>query len=342
MVVWMRGGVVAVAVLVGALGACDRRPSDAQLEAWRAEAVAADGEATRAAAGLNAAVPADSWSLWLGGQIEGGAWRNLGWSEVERLAQAHVKTTSPQNPADPTARIDFRGVPVSTLIDLAKPDPSVTEITFVAQDAFRSTISLEDARRWPILLAIEADGKPIPRSSGGPVFLIFPHSDFPESREKYPDRYWCFYVTHVVFGTEETSLNVNGRGLDVAQLEALPQADLETKVSYKVHWPDAAVRLRGPRLHDVLAAAGAAPLPGQKVLVRGMAPIQRDPAEPIVFAAEDLERCGVILATRWGSAAEPITAKLGGPVTVALAPACAATYGAKHWVTFVTSVEVVP
>ena len=58
----------------------------------------------------------------------------------------------------------------------------------VAIDGFRATIQIADARTYRMLLAIEADGAPIPRTGGGPIFLIHPFTESgPELRAKYPD-----------------------------------------------------------------------------------------------------------------------------------------------------------
>ena len=51
------------------------------------------------------------------------------------------------------------------------------------------------------MLALERNGKPLSRSDGGPLHLIFPYSDRPEIANKYSARYWAFYVTHIIIGT---------------------------------------------------------------------------------------------------------------------------------------------
>ena len=91
-----------------------------------------------------------------------------------------MHTTSPQNPAERDRVIDFRGVLVRDLIDRAGPAGDAGELTFVSIDAFRSAVSVADARRFRMLLAIEADGQPLQRSAGGPIFLVHPHSEQPE------------------------------------------------------------------------------------------------------------------------------------------------------------------
>jgi hypothetical protein len=218
--------------------------------------------------------------------------------------------------------------------------PEASEATMVAIDGFRATVQIADAQRYRMLLAIEADGAPIPRTSGGPIFLIHPFSESgPELREKYPDRFWAFYVTHVVVGTEAPRLDIAGRVLDRAALDQLPTSSLDGHVGWKVDWPADRVHLRGVALRDALAAAGVALPASGRVVIRGKAPIHDDPAKPIAVALADLERCKPLLALRWGADEQPIPARLGGPIALAVAP-CGEAYGDRLWVTFVEHIAV--
>lgn len=212
----------------------------------------------------------------------------------------------------------------------------------VAIDGFRATVQIADARRYRMLLAIDADGAPIPRTAGGPIFLVHPFTESgPELREKYPDRFWAFYVTHMVVGTEAPRLDIEGHALDRAALDKLPTTSLDGKVGWKVDWPSDAVHLRGIALVEALAAAGAR-LPARgRIVIRGKAPIHDDPDQPIAIDVADLEACTPMLAMRWGADEQPIPARLGGPVALAIAP-CAAVYADRLWVTFVEHITVEP
>lgn len=319
-------------IVVAALAGCDRGPAAAELERLRAEAVAANQEKLAAHAGEAAQAPGKS--LTVAGQL-GRPGTTFDWAALDELATSHVATRNPQNPTDRARVIDFRGVLVRDLLDRFAADPAATEVTFVALDGFRSTIDVDGLRRFRVLLALAADGAPIDRASGGPLYLVFPHSESPETEALYPDRYWSFYVTHMIVGTEAARLRVGERAFDGAALDALPQTTLDGPVAWKVHWPSAAVHVRGVRVIDVLRAAGVTVPAGGRVIVRGKAVVHRDPADPIVLAADDLERCGFLLATRWGADEAPITARLGGPLALAVPPACADGHGDRYWITFV-------
>ncbi|HUQ00962.1 MAG TPA: molybdopterin-dependent oxidoreductase [Kofleriaceae bacterium] len=329
----------AVALLGLAIAACDRGPSAAEIDRLHAEAVAANEAKLGEHAADDANAPGKT--LTIDGQI-GAPGATFDWAALEALATTHVPTKNPQNPTDRARVIDFRGVLVRDLLDRFQAAPDATEVTFVALDGFRSTVDVAGLRRYRVLLAIAADNAPIDRAAGGPIYLVFPHSEAPETETTYPDRYWSFYVTHLIIGTEAARVVVGDKVLDAAALAALPRVTLEQPVGWKVHWPSSAVRIRGVKLTDALAAAGVTVPPGGKVIVRGKASIHRDPKDPVVVPVADLERCGFVLATHWGDDDAPITAKLGGPVGLAVPQPCAADYGDSFWITFVEELVVEP
>ena len=319
------------------LAACSRGPSDEELDKLHDEAV----EANKAALlkRFETVKKEPGFTLTVCGQISKPS-ATITWGELQSLAQTHVKTINVQNP-DKKTPTDFRGWLVRDVMDRFGADPSATEVTAVAVDAFRATVDAADARSMRMLLAIEADGAPIAPSAGGPIFLVHPHSESEESRKKYPDRFWSFYVTHLVIGTEEPKLKVGDVELDRAKLEALPTAAYDGPVSWKVEWPSGTVHVRGVRVTDAFKAAGIALPAGGKILVRGKAPLHRDPEKPITLAIDDLARCNPLLAMKWGADEKPITAKYGGPIALAVPP-CGDAYGDRVWVTFVEELSVMP
>lgn len=334
-----RVGVLGVALALG----CSSRPSDADLDRLRTEAIAAN-DAARAAAQL--AVPASSepgYTLSVSGQITQAA-ATLTWADLQRLGQTHVETLNIQNP-DKKTPTDFRGLLVRDVLERFGAAPEATEVTVVAIDGFRATVQIADARAFRMLLAIEADGGPIPRSSGGPIFLVHPFSENgPELRAKYPDRFWSFYVTHFIVGTEEPRLVIKSRMrgehvLGAAELAKLPRDTLDVAVSWKVEWPSEAVHLRGVELVDALTAVGVTFDPDDEIIIRGKAPIHDDPAKPIRIPVSELVRCKPLLAMQWGHEEKPITARQGGPIALALLP-CGDAYK-DAWVTFVEEIEII-
>jgi len=335
--------VLALAIaLAAAAAACTDRPSDAELDAWRREAddwnarlVLAHGREAR-----EREAKERDWTLVVSGQTGTGKDVRLKLADLEPLATTRVRTTVATDVADKKV-VEFRGVRLQDLLERAGMAPGVSEVTCVAFDAYRATVPVEDIRRYPILLALERDGQPIPRKQGGPLCLVFPESDHKELRARYTDKFWAWYVTHVIVGTETVRLRVGGREIDLAALDALAQISFEGTVGYKLHWPKRTM-LHGVRLRDALAAAGLALAPGGAVVVRGKPPVDRDPANPLKLDAADVLAFDILLATRYDDDRRPIPARLGGPVTLALPAQCAAKYGDRRWITFVEEVESAP
>ena len=110
---------------------------------------------------------------------------------------------------------------VRDLLDRYRAAAAVAEITFVSIDGFRSSVDVAGLRGYRVLLAIAADDRPISRASGGPIFLVFPHTETPATVALYPDRYWSFYVTDVIVGTEPARLAVGERGFDAALVDRI-------------------------------------------------------------------------------------------------------------------------
>jgi hypothetical protein len=314
--------------------ACQRGPTGAELDRLHDEVVAANAEALKTAG--TALGP--GFTLTVSGQI-GKPAGTLAWAELDKMATTTVETINAQNPQR-TTPTKFRGVLVRDVLDRFAASPAASEATMVSVDGFRATVQIADARANRMLLAIEADGKPIANADGGPIFLVHPWSESPEMRARYVDRFWAFYVTHVVVGTEAPRLAVGGKVLDAAALANIPYAMVDEPVGFKVEWPADRVHLRGHALVDVLAAAGVALPPHGQVIVHGKAAKYDDPKNPIAFDVDELARCKPLLAMEWGPDEAPIPARLGGPIALALSP-CGDRH-ANDWVTFVERIEVVP
>jgi hypothetical protein len=331
---WLR---LAVLVSLAGLGACRQQTNEAQLAAWHQEAVAENDRRVKA----NRKTGQD-WQLTIQGQTKLGQPLPFDWSTLQTLAKTQISTKEPHLHSTSTAA-DFRGVPVAALLNQAGVSAGVNEITFVAFDAFRATLRLEDLQRYPILLALARNGKAIPRSEGGPIYLVLPTSQFPELRQRYDSTAWVFYVTHVILGTEPARLQVGPRALTAADLDKLTPVTLNAPVRYRLFWPNGNVQLQGVKVQDALAAAGVALPANGSVTIKGKAPINHDPQKPFRLSAATLKACDVLLVRRWGPGLQPVPARLGGPLTLAFGPNCAAEVANQQpWMTFVEALEVSP
>lgn len=312
------------------LGGCTNQPTDEQLEVWRKEAIARNAEIVAD----NAKNTGQSeWNLGIHGETTTGKSVKLNWQQLFALATSHLKTTDANQAVQRDRIFDFRGIPVSSLLKSFGYQSNVAEITFVCYDAYQVTLPLKDLLTYPIMLAITSNGKPIERDQGGPTYLVFPDTDFPQLQQKYDSSSWAFYVSHVVVGTESAKLQVGKRELNLTDLDKLPQVTLTEPVGYRVGWPSGKIKLHGVRMRDVLALAGVQLPPLGKVVVRGKPPIYHNPANPVTIPAANVRDCDIVLATRWGDDKQLIPARNGGPVTLAYGSNCQVKD--MRWVTFV-------
>jgi hypothetical protein len=310
------------AVLLAMLGvaACQRRPTADELARLRAEA---EAENQHRAAATTATIDREirEWTLTIEGQGAAGTGATFSYAELDALATEHVRApSSTLVQADTGASVDYRGVRVSTLLDRVPPADGVDELTFVAFDGYRTTISAKDARAFPIVIALEADGVRLTRSTAGPLFLVFPIRDYPELAKTYNWNQWAFYVTRMVIGTEPIDLRVDGRRLDLAALDALPPTILEVAPKLRQVGSDRAVRLRGVAL--------SALTPRSDVAIRTKSRTWREVAA-----------CQPVVVYRWGPDEAPIAARDGGPLIVAFAADCEAHKADTEWPTFVEAIE---
>lgn len=325
--------------IVPYLTGCNHRLKDAELERLRQEAIAQN--ATMIAFQKKQRTLRD-WRFVVQGQTSTGKPVQLSWSKLEALATTSIWTQEPHNTSTPKAILHFRGIAASKLLKQFGVAPNVTEATFVSYDAFRSTVNLADLRQYPIMIALERNHQKISRSDGGPLYLVFPYTRFPQLQKKYPDHFWAFYITDMVVGTEPIQLKVGDRVFDAAAFEKLPQISIEETVGYRIGWPAGKIKLYGVRVRDALAAARLKLPQNGTVIVRGKSPIYRDAAHPIRLQASDVRSCDILLVTHWGNNRMPIPAKMGGPVTLALSSMCQKQSDERHWVTFVEELEVTP
>lgn len=329
-----RGSIVVACAL--AIAACSRRPSEAELDRLLEEARAAEQDAVRA---HGQADERDGWTLAVVGEVEQPI--SLSWQQIEAMRATEVVTRAPAEDSLRSQHASrWRGVRLDALVDRARPHEGVTEVTLVAYDGFRATVQLDDARRFPLVLAYESDGQPIPRASGGPLYAVYPIDEHPELRDRYDGRFWVFYVTHVIVGTAAPALRVGARTLDADALAALPRTTIVETVGYRTGWPSEPVRLEGVRLRDLLAAADEEVGRGEHVRVVTIAPISHGDARPTRVRADDVLGEDVIVALWWGERREPIPARLGGPIALAFPAHVGARLTEHDWLTFVEAIEV--
>lgn len=320
-------------------------------------AVAANREKTEKVRRENTQPP-QLWELTIQGEIKNPP-RKFNWSQLETLSSIHVKTTSPHNTENLQQVFDFQGILLSQILKQAEILPTVEEITLLGFDGYRATIQLSDLNNYPIILALKRDGKPIPRSEGGPLYTVLPQTEFPRLKQDYSDGAWVFYVTHIIAGTEPPALKIrtsprqtdsqipDHHKFDVSDLEEFTPITLYTQVGYERGWPVGFVQLEGIPLRDIFQAAGIPLTTTGSIVIRGKSAIDRDATTPIRLDTSLILNCDIVIVRRWGNPPQPISAHLGGPLTLALPPECTQekTFARlrddeRYWITFVEELEL--
>jgi hypothetical protein len=320
------------------LTGCGRAASDEQLRGWLDETHRED-EARRKKSAVSETA---SWTLAVRGNVSGGE-ANYSWTNITAMAHTHLVTTNPAYTTDVNAQLDYRGVPMTEVLDASGAHevrgPGGSDITIVAADGFMHSVPLAEVRRFPVMLAIEENGVPLVRKTGGPLLEVFPHTSHPESKALYPEG-GAFYVTTLIVGTEPLALAVGGKTLHAREIDGLPEHTVEGKAGFRFRWPSGPETIYGPLLSDVIRAAGAAVRGSDRVLVRRKARTDTPEREVTTLRGEDVLACDIIIGVRYGQAHALIPAGLGGPAVLAFPAACPSAARGQAWPMFVESVDI--
>lgn len=328
------------AAILAALSAvaCGRRASDAELQGWRDE-VNREEERRRT---TTTTTEVAQWTLAIRGNVDRADYT---WPEVQNLAKTHVITSSPSHTSDVKALVDYRGIRIGELLDTlhAKETdgPGGRELTFVAADGYIAARPLDMWRRNPVILAVEEDGVPLVKKTGGPILEVPPHTSHPETFKFLPEG-GAFYVTTLIVGTEALAVKVGPKVLGRAEIDKLERHSVEGKVGFRFRWPSSTTQVHGPRLRDVIGLGGLMLRPKDEIHVRRKPRSETAAREVTKLLASEVFECDVLLGTRWGSDQALIPAGMGGPAVIAFPSACPNAHAGQAWPVFVESIEIVP
>jgi hypothetical protein len=332
---WGRLVVASVVVAITAL-ACDPPADRDWIAARLAEVHERDSVARASHVGDD---ERSTWTLEI--VAPDGTSEILPFASVAALPRTEVATVEPDEAAHDEI-VRFSGVRIADLVRRAEDGDHSSDVTVVASDGFRATLQMEDVRLFPILLAMDADGSPLGRDHGGPLYSVLPITLHPDLAQRYTSSSWVFYVTHLLVGTAPPSVRIGSRDLSAADLDGLPPVTLSAVVGYRTGWPSEPVLLEGVRLRDALALAGVSTREGDRVRVMSRALVTRSDERPTLITAHDVATEDAMLALRYGESREPIPSRLGGPVALAFPETVAGHLSDHDWLTFVNEVTVVP
>jgi DMSO/TMAO reductase YedYZ molybdopterin-dependent catalytic subunit len=117
-----------------------------------------------------------AWKFRITGEVEQPV--ELTWPELTALPRQ--ETACDIHCVTRWSRYDnrFEGIPVSSLLAMARPSPQATHALVHAEHGFTTNLPLDDLDRPANLLALSHNGEPLEPEHGGPVRLLVPHLYF--------------------------------------------------------------------------------------------------------------------------------------------------------------------
>lgn len=115
--------------------------------------------------------------LQVSGRVRAGSVR-LSLADLQKLPQHSFATNTPWTREPHT----YTGPLLRDVLAAAGADLSATTIRAVALNDYQITIPLKDALSYPVIVAHQRDGKPMPVRDRGPLFIIYPFDSDAELR----------------------------------------------------------------------------------------------------------------------------------------------------------------
>jgi hypothetical protein len=115
-------------------------------------------------------IDVEAWRLHVGGRVA--RTLDLGLAELERLGTVERRAVLDCTSGWALAT-DWRGVPLSALIDAAGAEPGARQVTIRAVTGWYATLPMDEAR--DALLATHVAGGPLPHGNGAPCRLVAPN-----------------------------------------------------------------------------------------------------------------------------------------------------------------------
>jgi hypothetical protein len=112
---------------------------------------------------------------------------------IEAFGVTRLQTSTPWTEGRPV----FEGVLMRDLLDGLGAEAK--KVTVVALNDYKIDISTEDFDKYPVLLAMKMDGKPLRIRDKGPLWLIYPQDDFPELQNKPTQAKWVWQIKAMNF-----------------------------------------------------------------------------------------------------------------------------------------------
>ena len=182
-----------VAVLLGALvfaGAGDNLAADEHGYTSVSDQTLAAGDAIPTPSGRKFFTVTGNIS---GANMDGAAVFDAATLERIGVVQYTTETAWSDNP------ITFDGVLLSAVLDVIGADSGASSLKITALNDYAIEVPIDDAREWPTMLALKADGKYMSVRDKGPLWLVYPrHMNAQLGNDKYNARWiWQIATTEV-------------------------------------------------------------------------------------------------------------------------------------------------
>lgn len=112
---------------------------------------------------------------------------------LQALPQVEVETLTPWTDQQDS----YRGVRLSVLVDRLEAQGQRLDAS--ALNGYSTDLNLQVARQYPVILATHKNGQPMSVRDKGPVWVIYPLSEFPELRkeEHHQTMVWQLNTLHI-------------------------------------------------------------------------------------------------------------------------------------------------
>jgi hypothetical protein len=107
---------------------------------------------------------------------------------LESLPQHKIRTSTPWTDGVSA----FEGPLLCDV--LARLGAKGTELRAKALNDYVVDIPIVDCQRYPVILALKRDGKPLTRRDMGPIWIVYPRDDFPELRLETINARWVWQL----------------------------------------------------------------------------------------------------------------------------------------------------
>jgi hypothetical protein len=82
---------------------------------------------------------------------------------------------------------------MSDLLNLWQVPQDATSLHVVALNDYVVDVPMPDLRKYPVIFALQQDGKYMPVETRGPAMLVYPYDDFQFDHNVY-NNYWAWQI----------------------------------------------------------------------------------------------------------------------------------------------------